>query len=791
VLAQSFLEHHPGASFVTLVIDGEDSDCSNTPGLLLPADLGLPRGQWEQMAGIYSLMELATALKPALLRHLLADVQGAKAVLYLDPDIVVYRPFPEVFTVAERAGLALTPHVLHPLPRDGLEPDETYLMHAGLFNLGFMCAGRGGLEFLDWWHERLLLDAVVDLPNALFTDQRWVDWVPSLFGGEVLRDHGLNVAYWNLHERPLAHDGDGQLLAAGEPLKFFHFSGYAVDRPWQLSKHAAARPRCRLLDYPLVARLCNEYSESLAAAGSAQSRGLAYGLGRAPNDLSLTPVVRAAYRNAIKEAAKAGAPSPPAPFDADGGTAFAQWLMAPAIGPPDQELGAWHLQLWRSRPDLQAAFPDIDGLHAPAFRSWFDHDPSARELQDELCLPAALQQDLSARRSPRPARERASYGWNVVGHLSAELGVGEAGRRMNMAIEGAGIATRLVSVAAPLSRQQHRLRGSVSRDLHYQDTLYCVNADQLERVSLVAEGPTPDRTTGRRVGLWFWELDEFPQRWHRAFDLVDEVWCASPFTAEAVRAEAPVPVRLVPLPVPAPGAPTPFSRHQLGLPEGFVFLFSYDFHSVFERKNPLGLIEAYTRAFGPDDGATLVLKSINGAHHQGQLDRARYAAGDRPDIVIFDGYLDAARAQALIEQCDCFVSLHRSEGFGLHLAAAMAAGRPVIATGYSGNMAYMGAGSAFLVPYELVPVGPGNDPYPERAHWAAPDLEAAATLMRWVFDHPAVAGQVAERGRRDVLSTHGLGTASAAVGRLLLGAELDWVHWAEQEVPVLASVSGP
>ena len=83
------------------------------------------------------------------------------------------------------------------------------------FNLGFICVGRGAVPFLDWWHERLRVDAVVDLANVLFTDQRWVDWVPSLFAADVIDDHGMNVAYWNLHERPLTqrrrrHDPRGR-----------------------------------------------------------------------------------------------------------------------------------------------------------------------------------------------------------------------------------------------------------------------------------------------------------------------------------------------------------------------------------------------------------------------------------------------------------------------------------------------------------------------------------------------------------------------------------------------------
>ena len=266
------------------------------PGrVALPGDLGLAVGEWEQMAGVYNVLELATAVKPAFLRHLLTPApkgSGTQAVCYLDPDVEVYHPFPEVAALAEEVGIVLTPHVLHPLPRDGYLPDERSLMLAGLFNLGFICVGPTAVPFLDWWHERLRLDAVVDPANALFTDQRWVDWVPSLFASHVIDDHGMNVAYWNAHERPLERADDGTVLAAGTPLKFFHFSGYEIDEPWRLSKHAGDRPRCTLGDSPLLAELCDAHAAALERAGHREQRTLPYRLATTSTGLELTPMVR-------------------------------------------------------------------------------------------------------------------------------------------------------------------------------------------------------------------------------------------------------------------------------------------------------------------------------------------------------------------------------------------------------------------------------------------------------------------------------------------------------------------
>jgi glycosyltransferase involved in cell wall biosynthesis len=399
-----------------------------------------------------------------------------------------------------------------------------------------------------------------------------------------------------------------------------------------------------------------------------------------------------------------------------------------------------------------------------------------RDMFAEINIPAAIQTPplTGEWHLPGGGADRLSYGWNVVGYFSAELGVGEAGRLMNLAAEAGGVATNLVTVGAAASRHEHPLARPSSETLLYENSLYCVNADELFRtMSLVGDawtgpGPRHGGGGGRRIGLWFWEVDTFPREWAPLADYLDEIWTASDYAASAISSACSRPVEVVPLPICPPTHPTPYQRRHLDLPDGFVFLFSYDFNSLVERKNPLGLIDAYTRAFGPQDGANLVLKSINGTAQPGLLDRIRYAARGRADIIVMDRYLDSAQVQALIELTDCFVSLHRSEGFGLHLAAAMALGQPVIATGYSGNMTFMDETTALLVPFDLVPVGPGCDPYPPEAYWAEPDLDAAASLMHRVFSGDADVAAVAAAGARRMANQFGLAGAGRSVGSRLI-----------------------
>lgn len=743
VLARSFVAHNPDAHFSTLIIDGDDEDREllGLGTVLLPSDLGVDPDVLDSMHVMYDVMEYATALKPAMLMHL--HRSGFASASYFDPDIRVYGPLDDVFGAAVAHGVALTPHALAPLPRDGNRLTEADIMHSGMYNLGFIATGASAYRFLTWWHERLTTDAVVDLGNALFTDQRWIDWAPSFEPLTILRDPGLNAAYWNLHEREITRGADGVWLAGDRPLRFFHFSGYDPAKPWLLSKHLGPLPRTLLSEHPDLRALCDAYGDELVELEHVTLRKNPYRNDRTPDGLLLTPAVRRMYRESVisPETTTVAAPNPlqkPAEFR--------QWLTGPTMLAGRFAFSRFEYSIWKTRIDLQRAFPDPLGADAESFRHWLDHDPGALEQVATI--------GEQPRSTPRPSRRghshgRPEFGWSLIGYARAELGVGEAGRRLGQAVSRTGVPWEMVGVTeGPESRQQHRFQGQLADQPSYVNSVLCVNADQ---TALLANKLHLRPGTGLRVGYWFWELEDFPAAYDGAFDHVDEIWVSTTFNQRAVAARTDKPVRVVPLPITVPRAPTLLQRRHLGLPEGrTVFLANFDFLSVMERKNPLGAIEAYRRAFGPDDGATLIVKSINGHRRPTERERLRLSLDDRPDIVLRDGYLTANEMRGLNELVDGVVSLHRSEGFGLNLADAMAAGTPVVATAYSGNMDFQTDDTAFLVPYRLREVGRGAEPYDPAARWADPDLDAAAAHLRTIHDDRATADAIAARARKHI-----------------------------------------
>ena len=757
VLCESFMRVHPRGELTVLLLDdwSHSQRQDDEEFTLLHVDgIGLDEDTLHAMAAIYDVYEMATAVKPALLAHLLE--RCAAPVMYLDPDIEVFAPLDDLAALAAQHSLVLTPHVLEPMPRDGCSLNEQSILCAGIFNLGFIAVSNAARPFLSFWAERLRHDAIVAPDKGYFTDQRWVDFVPALFPHHVLRDPTANVAYWNVYQRPLTCVG-GRTFVGDAPLKFFHFSGFDPASPHLLSRHQGARPRVLLSESPVLAKLCRDYAQKLTLNGAL---GGPYGLSRLPNGFPLHPFIRRSYRRAWLAAGQGGAPVPGRIFSEEGADAFVAWLREQVAGTHAAPISRFLHAIYEERPDLRWAFPDLGGQDAEKLRSWARHDPGFASMKhpllklDEASTGAATAETRSFR-TGRPLLR----GVNIAGYFHASNGVGQAARSLLSGIEHLGMPVSTLSDEARNYPGQIDFQDLGPRDFPFDINIACINADQMAGF---ARRVGSDFFRNRHnIGLWFWELEEMPASMLAAAAHLDEVWVASEFGRAALSQVCSRPVFKVPLPIVTPSFTTHLRREDLGLPQGFLFLFYFDFASVIGRKNPGALIEAFKRAFHPRDQASLVIKSINGQRHTSELERLRLLAASHPTIQIVDQILPPSQVRALTALCDCYVSLHRSEGFGLTIAEAMAAGKPVIATGYSGNLDFMTEANSFLVPWQRVCVGPGNEPYAPASTWAEPDVDAAAAMMRRLFDCPALAQEKGLRGREDIRERHGV-TQTAA-----------------------------
>ncbi|WP_420243192.1 glycosyltransferase [Roseiterribacter gracilis] len=269
----------------------------------------------------------------------------------------------------------------------------------------------------------------------------------------------------------------------------------------------------------------------------------------------------------------------------------------------------------------------------------------------------------------------------------------------------------------------------------------------------------------RVVGYWAWELPRLPDDWRDGFAAVHEIWVPSRFTQQAL-VDAPVPVRVVPYPV-ALGARGVRDRASFGFADGeFVVLVAFDMASTFARKNPLGAIDAFQRAFGADPRARLVLKVSNAERAPAASALVSRAIDGFANMQMIAEKWPHARVTSLIASSDVVLSLHRAEGFGLVPAEAMLDGVPVVATGWSGNLDFMTPENSALVQHGFVPAIDSQGTYDHGDQlWADPDLDDAARQLRRLFDDPSLRHAMTRRARADAERLFGGQAFLDAIGR--------------------------
>jgi 2-polyprenyl-3-methyl-5-hydroxy-6-metoxy-1,4-benzoquinol methylase/glycosyltransferase involved in cell wall biosynthesis len=359
------------------------------------------------------------------------------------------------------------------------------------------------------------------------------------------------------------------------------------------------------------------------------------------------------------------------------------------------------------------------------------------------------------------------FGVNLAGHVTSEKGVGEGARSTVRVLRAANVPVLLNNFIDPGSHNTEPEIALSATDNPYAVNLLHMNADELPTfLSLSGEGYFRDRYN---IGYWAWELSRFPIKWMDSFKHLDEIWVPSNFVLDSVSRCSPIPIVRVPHAIPEELPTTAHTRSYFGLPKKkYLFLFMFDFMSIMERKNPLGLIEAFKKAFKPSDDVVLVLKGVH-ANSAAKKLQILQSAAEGANVKFLDAVLSKPDTNALIKLCDCYVSLHRSEGFGLTMAEAMSLGKPVIATAYSGNMDFMTQSDSFLVNYHLTPLSRDYEPYERGSLWAEPDLNHAAELMRLVYEDKLAAERAGRRARRAMLRQFAPG-AIAQIVRTRLAA---------------------
>lgn len=266
-MADSFIKHNEDYKVFICLTDRVNQRFSTNqflPHTIVEVEnIGIE--DFKKMNEQYSIIEFNCAVKPFMAKYILQQCD-TDYLIYIDSDIYFYQSIKEVEIALEINPLLLTPHIFTPY-NDDADPKERDTLRSGIYNAGFIAMRKSSTVtlFLEWWSNRLKDQCYYNFAEGMGVDQNWLNLVPLFFKETgILNSKGLNVAYWNLHERELTLINNQVYINHKEPLVFFHFSGYKFEKPELLSIH---QNRINLAENALLKQILAQYKETVLRNG--------------------------------------------------------------------------------------------------------------------------------------------------------------------------------------------------------------------------------------------------------------------------------------------------------------------------------------------------------------------------------------------------------------------------------------------------------------------------------------------------------------------------------------------
>jgi hypothetical protein len=691
----------------------------------------------------YDRHEFTAAIKPFAFLHLLGT-RGYTHCLYFDPDIEVFSPLPTVMGALEaNASFVLTPHILVPAEQaDG--PDDIAIMRGGTFNLGFLGVSgtREARDRLGWWARWLRTHCVDGRRIGLYIDQKFMDLMPGLaWGTRILRDTGLNLAYWNLSQRRFQPDALGGPTVDGAPLGFFHYSGFDPATPDRLSTETDWFQGDTLP--PSWNHFLTGYANRLRAAGHGRIPADTYAYGRFASGVPIPAMAREMFRDDY-------AAWPGNPFES-----FETWAHLPARGTLPgigNAIPSLMMQWLQARAPTLIPFPlsgPVGAAHVT--RWWLEQSPwfgiDRRFLEPQAA--AAGLRPLAVRAKFPPAQPSRVDATVIAPFIEAgTFGGSDPAALIGLAQRATlGLAVgRVETCDAASAVDQKRMSGRVLS--------FCLEPEQLAPVLATVGSRLPDEAY--RIFVPSAERMIISPSCLDALSGIDEIWAPTRFIQASLVLATTLPVLHMPV---AWNFPAPVATGRAFIPDGRPYILAES--DGFPGGGAVeASLRAYAAAFASWPPASRPVLAIRAQAPDDAL-RAMIAAQDG---VLIPATADPA---ALIAEAGCVLALHRGEALGLAILRAMAGGVPVIATEYGGCTDLLTPKTGFPVEFRLVSMTGGASVESWVAAWAEANTDHAAWSLRELFGRPEVARCRAEEARRHFETLHGPATVAARQVRRL------------------------
>jgi len=341
-------------------------------------------------------------------------------------------------------------------------------------------------------------------------------------------------------------------------------------------------------------------------------------------------------------------------------------------------------------------------------------------------------------------------GVNIFGHIRGDFGLGESCRLLASAVKASGVPYAIINVPhIPAASETNT--DWILEETHDQPYgINLIHINPMELVSSIKDIPKEVWSQHYNIAFWLWELPEFPPEWDYLIDIFDEIWTPSDFVSDAIRKRTDKRIVTIPYGIAKSVTDDKYDRAFYRLPDDkYLYLMSFDGKSNFERKNPLGSIQAYKRAFPKEVSQVgIVIKATNISADEREFLMREFDG--YKNVYILEETLSKTQFNSLLKSCDCYISLHRSEGFGLVLAECMMLDTIVVATRWSANVEFMDDESSVLVDTHIIELDREYPPYHKGAHWAEPDIDMAAKKIRQIYDDEALRKKIIDGARQKV-----------------------------------------
>ncbi len=730
-LAESFLTYRPTAKFYVLFIDDYKGyiEPAKEKFVVIPLSAIKSIGNLKHFVFKYDVCGINTGVKPFFIDYLFENYPITK-LFYFDTDILVFNKLESAIRVLDDNNIVLVPHILSPLPDDGKIASDQYILNAGCYNLGFIGLRKSEetAKFLKWWQAKTFNGAVSQVSAGLFRDQRPIDLVPSIFDKVViLKDVGYDVAYWNLHERREFTKIKEAYYVNGRPLVFYHYSGHVLANPEILSYH---QNRHQFSNFgPVLRELFELYARKLKGFDYDRVIEWPYTYNTYNDGSKINDADREYFWGKQSTYKKS--------FDP-----FAKRQII-----PKQKTFYWTIKAF---PVLK--FP----LRILQLILGKQKYLKLSVVFMKKFFPAYLNLVPPKQLVKKTLQASNQFGITIFAKFSVDSGVTECAKSISSLIKKTGTPCSFVDIDK-----------ENSKTIFYPVNLFFLNADVIQ--DLLKNNIDQNIWLGKyNIGYFWWELETFPEKYLSAFNNLSEVWTGSDFCQKAIQKLSPVPVTKVPWRPEINNSSHTWVREDFGLSsDKFVFLYNYDSGHYPERKNPRTLVKSFIRANLPKDKAVLILKIMHfdpeTSYNKGLMKEIKKLE----NIILITETYSRDKNIGLINACDCYISPHRSEGFGATMLEAMSLGKPVIATNYGGNTDFTTQNNSFLVDYQLSKLKTTIGPYDRGLVWAEPLVADLVLKMKYVYYHQEQAMEIGAQGKDFVTKNYDEETLSELVRRRL------------------------